>query len=41
MAEKLDPKDIVTLLELSLSKMWETVALIEVSEKKGLLPNGK
>ncbi len=37
MAEKLDPKDIVTLEALALSSMWEMAALVEVLEKKGLL----
>jgi len=37
MAEKLDPKDIVTLDELALSTMWETSALVEVLERKGVL----
>ena len=37
MAEKLDPKDIVTPKELAISNMWETAALVEVLEKKGLL----
>ncbi len=37
MAEKLDPKEIVTLEELSISSMWEMAALVEVLEKKGLL----
>jgi len=37
MAEKLDPKDIVTLEELAISSMWEMAALVEVLEKKGLL----
>ncbi len=37
MAEKLDPKEIVTLEELSISNMWETAVLVEVLEKKGLL----
>ncbi len=41
MAEKLDPKEIVTLDELALSNMWETSALVEVLERKGLLPKGK
>ena len=41
MAEKLDPKDIVTLEELAISNMWETAALVEVLEEKGLLPKGK
>ncbi len=29
MAEKLDPKDLVTLEELAISNMWETAALVE------------
>ena len=37
MTEQLDPKDIVTLEELGISNMWETAALVEVLEKKGLL----
>ena len=37
MAEKLDPKEIVTLDELALSNMWETSALVEVLERKGIL----
>ena len=37
MAEKLDPKEIVTLEELALSNMWETSALVEVLERKGIL----
>jgi len=28
MAEKLDPKEIVTLEELAISNMWETAALV-------------
>ncbi len=36
MAEKLDPKEIVTLEELAISSMWEMAALGEVLEKKGL-----
>ncbi len=36
-AEKLDPKDIVTLEELAISSMWEMAELVEVLEKKGLL----
>jgi len=39
-AERLDPKEIVPLEELSISSMWEVAALIEVLEKKGLLPKG-
>jgi len=41
MASPLDPKEIVTLEELAISNMWEVAALIEVLEKKGLLPKGK
>ncbi len=37
MAEKLDPKEIVTLDELALSTMWETSALVELLERKGIL----
>ena len=32
MAEKLGPKDLVTLEELALSTMWETSALVELLE---------
>ncbi len=37
MAVKLDPKDIVTLEEPTLSTMWETSALVELLERKGIL----
>ncbi len=37
MAEKLDPNEFVTLEELALSTMWETSALVEVLERKGIL----
>ncbi len=37
MAEKLDPKEVVSLEELALSTMWETSALVEVLERKGVL----
>ena len=37
MAEKLDPTDLVTLEDLALSTMWETSALGEVVERKGVL----
>ncbi len=37
MAESLDPTAIVTLDELALSTMWETSALVEGLERKGLL----
>ena len=36
MAEPLDPNDLVPLEELALSTMWETSALVEVLERKGL-----
>ncbi len=35
MAEKLDPKEVVTLDELAISNMWETSALVELLERKG------
>ncbi len=41
MAEKLNPKEIVTLEELAISSMWDMAALVEVLEKKGILPKGK
>ncbi len=37
MAEQLDPTDLVTLEELALSNMWETSALVELLERKGIL----
>ncbi len=37
MAEKLDPNDLVTLKELAISTMWETSALVELLERKGIL----
>ncbi len=37
MAEKLDPNDLVTLDELAISNMWETAALVELLERKGIL----
>ncbi len=37
MAEPLDPNDLVTLEELALSNMWETSALVELLERKGIL----
>ncbi len=37
MAEKLDPKDLVTLEELAISNMWETSALVELLGRKGIL----
>ena len=41
MAKPLDPNDLVTLEELTISSMWEVAALIEVMEKRGVLPKGK
>jgi len=40
MAQPLAPHDLVTLEELTLSNMWEVAALIEVLERKGILPKG-
>ena len=37
MAEKLDPNDLVTLEDLAPSNMWETSALVELLERKGIL----
>ncbi len=37
MAEKLDPKEAVTLEELAISNMWETSVLVELLERKGIL----
>ncbi len=36
-AEKLDPTGLVTLEELAISNMWETSALVELLERKGVL----
>ena len=36
-AEPLDPNDLVTLEELAISNMWETTALVELLERKGIL----
>ncbi len=33
MAEKLDPKELVTIEELAISNMWETSALVVVLER--------
>ncbi len=41
MAEPLDPTALVTLDELALSNMWETSALVELLQGKGLLPKEK
>ncbi len=37
MAASLDPHDLVTLEELAISNMWETSALVELLERKGIL----
>ncbi len=37
MAEKLDPKELVTVEELALTNMWETAALVELLERKDIL----
>ena len=37
MAEQLDPKETVTLDELTISGMWEMAGLVEVLQQKGLL----
>ena len=37
MAEKLGPKDVVTIEELAISHMWEMAALLDVLERKGLI----
>ena len=37
MAFPLDPNDLITLEELTISNMWEVAALIEVLEKKGVM----
>ncbi len=37
MAEQLDPKDLVIIEELPISNMWETSALVELLERKGVV----
>ncbi len=37
MAQPLDPNDLVTLDEQAISNMWETSALVELLERKGIL----
>ena len=37
MAERLDPKETVTIEELAISNMWEMAALVKVLERKGLI----
>ncbi len=41
MAKQLDPRALVTLEELAISTTWETSALVELLERKGLLLRGK
>ncbi|HET8580764.1 MAG TPA: hypothetical protein VFL31_07175 [Nitrospiraceae bacterium] len=36
MAEKLDPKQLVTREEVAISTMWEITAIVELLERKGL-----
>ncbi len=37
MAQPLDPNALVTFDELAISTMWETSALVELLERKGVL----
>ena len=37
MGRPLNPNDLVPLAELTLSNMWENVALVELLERKGVL----
>ncbi len=37
MAEPLDPKEVVSIEELAISNTWETSALVELLERKGIL----
>ncbi len=37
MAQPLDPKDLVSLEDHDISTMWETSALVELLERKGIL----
>jgi hypothetical protein len=37
MAEALDPKETISILELTVSHMWSIAALVEALERKGLL----
>ncbi len=37
MVKPLDPNDLVSLDELAISNMWETSALVELLERKGIL----
>ncbi len=37
MAEKLDPKETISILELTVSYMWSIAGLVEVLERKSLL----
>ena len=37
MANHLDPRELVTIDDLAISNMWETSALVELLERKGIL----
>jgi hypothetical protein len=37
MAEKLDPKETISILELTVSHMWSIAGLVEVLEQKDIL----
>jgi hypothetical protein len=37
MAEKLDPKEMVSVEEIAVSNMWEIAAMVELLEQKGVL----
>jgi hypothetical protein len=37
MAEKLDPKEMVSVEEIAVSNMWEIAAMDELLEQKGVL----
>ncbi len=39
MAEKLDPNDLVTLDDLTISSMWAIAAPVELLERTGILSN--
>jgi len=41
MADKLDPKETVTIEELTISNSYEIAALVSVLERKGLLTRGE
>jgi hypothetical protein len=41
MAEKFDPEEIVALVELAFLNMWKIGPIMELLERKWLLPKGK